>query len=97
MSSIAPCAARNLIDASPRLTAGVHRGLSRVIERIDIDAFNDTGQTAIRAGIIQGDASIKFLAALSTILDMKDERGRTPLDLALQTPSQTKFRPWCGN
>jgi ankyrin repeat protein len=56
---------------------------------IDIDAFNDTGQTAMHAAVNRGDASIKFLAAHGAMLDLKDKRGRTPLDLALQTPSQT--------
>jgi ankyrin repeat protein len=56
---------------------------------IDIDAFNDDGETAMHAAVNRGDATVKFLAEQGAALDIKDKRGKTPLDLATATGSTT--------
>ena len=50
---------------------------------VDINAFNDTGTTALHAAVNRGDAIVKFLAENGANLNAKNKADKTPLDLAL--------------
>ena len=50
---------------------------------IDVDAFNNTGNTAMHAAVGRGDAVVKFLASRGATLNLKNKAGFTPLDVAL--------------
>jgi ankyrin repeat protein len=51
---------------------------------VDPNAFNERGQTALHIAASRGaDSLVKYLGEQGAKLDMKDRRGRTPLDLAL--------------
>jgi ankyrin repeat protein len=67
---------RPVQDAIDAITLCVNRGA-------DVNAVNDTGQTALHLAVEQSDAVIRLLVARGARLDMKDRQGRTPLDLAL--------------
>lgn len=51
---------------------------------VDLDAFNVNGDTAMHRAAARGaDSIVTYLAEHGARLDMKDRRGRTPLDAAL--------------
>jgi ankyrin repeat protein len=51
---------------------------------VDLDAFNMNGDTAIHRAAARGaDSIVTFLAEQGARLDLRDRRGRTPLDAAL--------------
>jgi len=51
---------------------------------VDINAFNNNGQTALHRAAQRGaDQIVKFLAEHGAKLDMKDKQNRTPVDMAL--------------
>ena len=49
----------------------------------DIDAVNGNGQTALHLAVEQSDAVVALLAKRGAKLDIKDQQGQTPLDVAL--------------
>jgi ankyrin repeat protein len=58
--------------------------LTLLLDRgLDVDAFNNTGNTALHAAVGRGDAVVKFLASRGATLDLKNKAGFTPLDVAL--------------
>jgi uncharacterized protein len=63
-------------DAIEALTVLLDRGL-------DVDAFNNAGNTALHAAVGRGDAVVKFLASRGATLNLKNKAGLTPLDVAL--------------
>jgi uncharacterized protein len=55
-----------------------------LLERhVDVNAVNDSGQTALHFAAQASDDVVKLLAANGAKLDAKDKQGRTPLDTAL--------------
>jgi ankyrin repeat protein len=50
---------------------------------VDVNAFNDTGTTALHAAVNRGDALVKFLAGRGANLTAKNKAGQTALDIAL--------------
>ena len=50
---------------------------------MDVDAFNNTGNTALHAAVGRGDPVVKFLASRGASLNLKNKAGFTPLDVAL--------------
>ena len=53
---------------------------------VDINAFNNNGQTAMHRAAPRGaDQVVKFLAEHGATLDMKDKQNRTPVDMALES------------
>jgi ankyrin repeat protein len=50
---------------------------------MDIDAFNNAGNTALHGAVGRGDAVVKFLASRGATLTLKNKAGFTPLDLAM--------------
>ena len=71
-------------------TSGADRGTeAEAIEAIklcldlglDINAFNEPGLTPLHMAVDRGDQIIKFLARQGARMDIKDKRGRTPLDI----------------
>jgi uncharacterized protein len=58
--------------------------MTMLIDRgLDVDAFNNTGNTAMHAAVGRGDAVVKFLASRGATLNLKNKAGFTPLDIAL--------------
>lgn len=49
---------------------------------MDVDAFNNAGNTALHASVARGDAVVKFLASRGATLTLKNKAGFTALDLA---------------
>jgi ankyrin repeat protein len=49
----------------------------------DVNAVNDTGQTALHIAAQASDGIVEYLALHGAKLDVKDKQGRTALDLAL--------------
>jgi ankyrin repeat protein len=50
---------------------------------LDVDAFNNAGNTALHAAVARGDSLVKFLASRGATLNLKNKAGFTPLDIAL--------------
>jgi uncharacterized protein len=50
---------------------------------MDVDAFNNAGNTALHGAVGRGDAVVKFLAERGATLTLKNKAGFTPLDLAM--------------
>jgi ankyrin repeat protein len=50
---------------------------------MDVDAFNNTGNTALHGAVGRGDAVVKYLASRGASLNLKNKAGFTPLDLAM--------------
>jgi uncharacterized protein len=50
---------------------------------VDINAVNNTGQTALHIAAQASDGIVKYLAEHGANLDAKDKQGRTPLDTAM--------------
>jgi ankyrin repeat protein len=50
---------------------------------VDVNAFNDSGQTALHFAAQASDAIVKLLADHGAKLDAIDKQGRTPIDVAL--------------
>jgi len=50
---------------------------------LDVDAFNNAGNTAMHAAVARGDGVVKFLASRGASLNLKNKAGFTPLDVAL--------------
>ena len=50
---------------------------------MDVDGFNNTGNTALHAAVARGDDVVKFLASRGASLNLKNKAGFTPLDVAL--------------
>jgi uncharacterized protein len=54
-----------------------------LLERgVDVDAFNNAGNTALHAAVTRGDPVVAFLASRGATLTLKNKAGLTPLDLA---------------
>ena len=49
---------------------------------VDVDAFNNAGNTALHAAITRGDPVVGFLASRGATLTLKNKAGVTPLDIA---------------
>jgi ankyrin repeat protein len=49
---------------------------------MDVDAFNNAGNTALHGAVARGDAVVKLLVSRGARL-LKNKAGFTPLDLAL--------------
>jgi len=49
---------------------------------MDVDAFNNVGNTALHGAVGRGDAVVKYLAERGATLTWKNKAGFTPLDLA---------------
>ncbi len=61
---------------------------------VDPDAFNERGQTALHIAAARGaDSLVRYLAEQGAKLDMKDRRGRTPLDIALGMANENSRGP----
>ena len=59
-------------------------GVKVLVERgADVNAANNTGQTALHVAVQTSDDIVKYLAGHGAKLDAKDKQGRTPLDVAL--------------
>jgi hypothetical protein len=65
---------------------------------VDINAVDGRGQTALHGAAIQGyDQVVKFLADRGAKLDVKDNRGLTPLDAAMGRAGGFGFGGATGN
>ena len=51
--------------------------------RVDVNAVNDAGQTALHFAALSMDSVVELLAKNGAKLDIKDKQGRMPLDMAL--------------
>ena len=49
---------------------------------VDVDAFNNAGNTALHGAVGRGDSVVKFLASRGATLNLKNKAGFTPLDVA---------------
>jgi ankyrin repeat protein len=63
---------------------GAVEALGLLLDRgVDVDAFNNAGNTALHAAVARGEAVVKFLASRGATLNFKNKAGFTPLDLAM--------------
>jgi ankyrin repeat protein len=63
---------------------GAVEACALLLERgMDVDAFNNAGNTALHGAVGRGDAVVKFLAERGATLTLKNKAGFTPLDLAM--------------
>jgi ankyrin repeat protein len=63
---------------------GAIEALTLLLDRgMDVDAFNNAGNTALHAAVGRGDAVVGFLASRGASLNLKNKAGFTPLDVAL--------------
>ena len=63
---------------------GAIEALTLLLDRgMDVDAFNNAGNTALHAAVGRGDDVVKFLASRGASLNLKNKAGFTPLDVAL--------------
>ena len=63
---------------------GAVEALTLLLDRgVDVDAFNNAGNTALHAAVARGDDVVKFLASRGASLNLKNKAGFTPLDIAL--------------
>jgi ankyrin repeat protein len=63
---------------------GAIEALTLLLDRgMDVDAFNNAGNTALHAAVGRGDPVVKFLASRGASLNLKNKAGFTPLDVAL--------------
>ena len=59
-------------------------GVRVLVERgVDVNLFNDNGQTAMHFAAQVSDDIVRYLAAHGARLDSRDKQGHTPVDLAL--------------
>jgi ankyrin repeat protein len=59
-------------------------GVKLLIARgVDVNAFNDNGQTAMHFAAQVSDDIVRYLAVHGAKLEPRDKQGRTPVDLAL--------------
>jgi ankyrin repeat protein len=62
---------------------GAVEGCALLLDRgVDVDAFNNAGNTALHAAVTRGDPVVSFLASRGATLTLKNKAGLTPLDLA---------------
>jgi hypothetical protein len=54
---------------------------------LDVNAFNDAGETPLHVAAGRSLAIVKFLVEHGAKADMRDRRGRTPLELTLAGPA----------
>jgi ankyrin repeat protein len=54
-----------------------------VDRKVDVNAANDAGQTALHFAALSMDTVVEFLAMHGANLEAKDKQGRTPLDMAM--------------
>jgi ankyrin repeat protein len=54
-----------------------------VARGVDVNAVNDSGQTAMHFAAQASDGIVKYLAEHGAKLDVKDKQGRTPVDMAM--------------
>jgi ankyrin repeat protein len=63
---------------------GAIEALTLLLDRgLDVDAFNNNGNTALHAAVGRGDDVVRFLASRGASLNLKNKAGFTPLDVAL--------------
>jgi hypothetical protein len=62
---------------------GAIEALTLLLDRgLDVDAFNNAGNTALHAAVGRGDDVARFLASRGASLNLKNKAGFTPLDIA---------------
>jgi len=63
---------------------GAVEAVALLLDRgMDVDAFNNIGNTALHGAVVKGDAVVKYLASRGASLNLKNKAGFTPLDLAM--------------
>jgi uncharacterized protein len=62
---------------------GAVEAVALLLDRgMDVDAFNNAGNTALHGAVGRGDPVVKYLASHGASLNLKNKAGFTPLDLA---------------
>ncbi len=74
-------------SALPASEEGAIEAIQLCLDRgVDIDAFNTLGLTAMHRAAARGaDKIVRFLAERGARLDLRDKRGRMPVDIALES------------